>query len=157
MPLIIECGNGAVLGGILLAVMGWRLDPGTSRLPVPILPLLIAFSMAGLGIWLLLHPGLKRSALPPVIAVETLYDRPRLHHGLCRSPHLNGLPPFYLCASPGPARWWRSKAAILAPDRGACRRVSLVLFRVLLRVPFPGDSSLPKGGDQRLMEAWVRY
>ena len=50
-------GMGAVLGGILLAVAGWRLDLGTSKLPGPgFFPLLIACTIGGLGIWLLLHP-----------------------------------------------------------------------------------------------------
>lgn len=41
-------GAAALLGGILLVYTGWKLDPGTSRLPGPgFFPLLIALSMGG--------------------------------------------------------------------------------------------------------------
>src|SRR5512139_1290743 len=51
-------GVAALLGGILLAYTGWKLDPGTSKLPGPgFFPLLIALAMGGLGVWLFLRPS----------------------------------------------------------------------------------------------------
>ncbi len=71
-------GLAALLGGILLFVTGWRLDLGTSKLPGPgFFPLLIACAMGGLGIWLLLRPGLEeRRASRRLIAMGSV--RPSL-------------------------------------------------------------------------------
>jgi len=150
MPLVNRvAGMAAVLGGILLAVMGWRLDPGTSRLPGPgFFPLLIAFSMAGLGIWLLLHPGLEEKRIaarssrwkPFMIALVSImgYAGALTSMGYLLSTLVLLLVQLRWVEKQG----WRSSLLIAALAAG----VSLVLFRVLLRVPLPlGILPLPKG------------
>src|SRR5512147_1274529 len=64
----VDCvaGIAALLGGIILAYTGWKLDPGTSKLPGPgFFPLLVALSMGGLGVWLFLRPGPEAKPVRP--------------------------------------------------------------------------------------------
>jgi putative tricarboxylic transport membrane protein len=142
-------GIAALFGGILLAIAGWRLDPGTSKLPGPgFFPLLIACTMGGLGIWLFLRPGSEEKPASPessrwsalAIALISILAYTML---------LNELG--YLVATFAllavQLRWVEKQAwstslwtAVIASA------VSLVVFRVLLKVPLPaGFFPLPKG------------
>jgi putative tricarboxylic transport membrane protein len=142
-------GKAAVLGGILLAVAGWRLDLGTSKLPGPgFFPLLIACTIGGLGVWLLLRPqdgekphpaGSARWGRFSVALVSVLIYAlilPRLGY-------LGSTFALLLVQ----LRWvekqrWSTSLATAAVASG----VSLVLFRVLLKVPLPvGFFPLPEG------------
>jgi putative tricarboxylic transport membrane protein len=142
-------GIAALLGGILLAVAGWRLDPGTSKLPGPgFFPLLIACTMGGLGVWLFLRPGSEEQPVSPeasrwsafAIALVSIFGYTMV---------LNELG--YLVATFAllavQLRWverqtWSTSiwTAVIASA------VSLIVFRVLLKVPLPaGFFPLPKG------------
>ena len=142
-------GAAALLGGILLVYTGWKLDPGTSRLPGPgFFPLLIALSMGGLGAWLFLRPGPSEapprpglSRWPPfIVALLSLIGYVATLTGLG-----------YLLATFGflviQFRWverqrWVTSLATAALAAG----ISLMLFRVLLKFPLPvGILPLPKG------------
>ena len=142
-------GIAALLGGILLTYTGWKLDPGTSKLPGPgFFPLLIALTMGGLGAWLLLHCGPKEKPLRPgvsqwipfFIALVSLIGYAAI---------LNECG--YLLSTFGflvvQFRWvekrcWFTVVATAALAAG----ISLLLFRVLLKVPLPvGILPLPKG------------
>jgi putative tricarboxylic transport membrane protein len=142
-------GVAALLGGILLAIAGWLLDPGTSKLPGPgFFPLLIAVTMGGLGLWLLLRPGRDEKplrsessrwssftlALASIIAYAVLLQDVG-----------------YLISTFGllliQFRWvekqnWR--LSLLTAGMAAI--ISLVVFRVFLKVPLPpGILPLPAG------------
>ncbi len=142
-------GLAAVLGGIVLAIAGWWLDLGTSKLPGPgFFPLLIAVSLGGLGVWLLLHPGREDKplvsaksrwgsftlALVSIIVYAALFQD--LGYLICTF----GLLIVQL-------RWvekqdWR----VSLLTAGLAAVVSLVVFRVFLKVPLPaGILPLPKG------------
>jgi putative tricarboxylic transport membrane protein len=139
----------ALLGGILLAIAGWRLDPGTSKLPGPgFFPLLIACTMAGLGVWLLLRPGLAQKAVfteasrwrPLAIALISIFGYTMVLNELGYLVSTFALLTVQL-------RWvekqrWSTSlwTAMIASA------VSLVVFRVALKVPLPaGFFPLPKG------------
>ena len=142
-------GISAFGAGILLALTGWRLDPGTSKLPGPgFFPLLIALTMGGLGICLFLYPG----------RVEKPLRTEGSHWGLLSIALLSIIayaallnPLGYLLSTFGflvvQLRWvekrgWFTAVATAAPAAG----ISLLLFRVLLKVPLPvGLLPLPKG------------
>jgi hypothetical protein len=142
-------GLAAVLGGILLFITGWRLDVGTPKLPGPgFFPLLIACAMAGLGIWLLLRPGLEERAPragssgwgPLSVALLSV-----LAYALALKELGYLLSTFALLAIQ--LRWverqsWRTSliTSVLAAAS------SLILFRVALKVPLPvGILPLPSG------------
>ena len=142
-------GLAAVLGGTLLFLTGWRLDIGTPKLPGPgFFPLLIACAMAGFGISLLLRPGLQeRAALtgpsrwkPLFIALLSI-----LAYALALVELGYLISTFALLAIQ--LRWvegqsWRTSliTAVMASA------VSLILFRVALKVPLPvGILPLPNG------------
>jgi hypothetical protein len=142
-------GMGAILGGIILAIIGWQLDPGTSKLPGPgFFPLLIALTMAGLGIWLFIHPGFEEkssSGQPPrwrafAFALTSILCYPMVLFEAG-----------YLCSTFAllivQLRWVEQqhwKTSILIALIAAI--VSLIVFRVLLKVPLPvGFIPLPKG------------
>jgi len=142
-------GVAALLGGLLLAYTGWKLDPGTSRLPGPgFFPLLIALSMGGLGVWLFLHPGLSEKSLRPAdsrwipffIALFSLIAYAAILSGLG-----------YLLTTFGflviQLRWVEKRSWITSLVTAALAAgISLLLFRVLLKVPLPvGILPLPKG------------
>jgi len=142
-------GMAAILGAILLAIIGWRLDPGTSKLPGPgFFPLLIACAMGGLGIWLFVRPGSEARPIPTepprwrafAIALISI---------LCYAMILLDLG--YLFSTFAlltvQLRWvekrgWTTSLLIA----GIASMLSLVIFRVLLKVPLPvGFVPLPKG------------
>ena len=142
-------GLSAFLGAILLFVTGWRLDIGTPKLPGPgFFPLLIACAMAGLGIWLLLRPGLEERAPragssrwgPLSVGILSVVAYALALNGLGYL-----LSTFALLAIQ--LRWverqsWRTSlvTAVLAAAS------SLILFRVALKVPLPiGILPLPSG------------
>jgi len=142
-------GMGAVLGGVLLAVAGWRLDLGTSKLPGPgFFPLLIACTIGGLGIWLLLHPEDGEKPIPTgsprwgrfslALISVLMYAMVLLQLGYLGSTFALLLVQL---------RWvekqrWPTSLATAA----VASVVSLVLFRVLLKVPLPvGFFPLPEG------------
>ena len=142
-------GMAAIFGAILLAIIGWRLDPGTSKLPGPgFFPLLIACAMGGLGIWLFARPGSEEKLVPT--------ESPRwrafaiaLISILCYAMVLLDLG--YLCSTfallTAQLRWvekrnWTTSLLIA----GIASVLSLVVFRVFLKVPLPvGFVPLPKG------------
>jgi hypothetical protein len=142
-------GLAAVCGGVLLAVVGWRLDPGTSKLPGPgFFPLLIAVTMGALGFWLLLRPG---DGEKPAQAESSRWNSFALAlvsiigYGII----LQDLG--YLISTSAllvvQLRWvekqnWR----ISLLTAGMASLISLIVFRVLLKVPLPlGVLRLPKG------------
>jgi putative tricarboxylic transport membrane protein len=142
-------GIAALLGGILLAYTGWRLDPGTSKLPGPgFFPLLVALSMGGLGAWLFLRPGPAAKPAPPgtsrwgpfFIALFSL---------LAYAAVLDRLG--YLISTFGflavQLRWVEKRNWTLSLMTAALAAgISLFLFRALLKVPLPvGILPLPKG------------
>ena len=142
-------GKAAVLGGILLAVAGWRLDLGTSKLPGPgFFPLLIALTIGGLGVWLLFRPGDEEKPIPAgssrwgrfSLAVASV-----LIYGLILT-QLGYLASTFALLFVQ-LRWverqgWSTSLATAALASG----FSLVLFRVLLKVPLPvGFFPLPEG------------
>ena len=142
-------GIAALLGGILLAIAGWRLDPGTSKPPGPgFFPLLIACTMGGLGVWLFLHPGSEEKSVSPessrwsalAIALVSIFGYTMVLNELGYLVSTFALLIVQL-------RWvekesWSTSlwTAVIASA------VSLVVFRVLLKVPLPaGIFPLPKG------------
>ena len=142
-------GLAAVLGGIVLAAAGWWLDLGTSKLPGPgFFPLLIAVSMGGLGVWLLLHPGREEKPLrfessrwnSFTLSLASVVSYAALLQDLGYLISTFGLLVVQL-------RWvekqnWR----VSLPTAGLAAFVSLVVFRVFLKVPLPaGILPLPKG------------
>ena len=142
-------GIAALLGGILLAIAGWQLDPGTSKLPGPgFFPLLIALAMGGLGLWLLLRPGQDEKPLRSessrwssfALALASIVAYALLLQDLGYLISTFGLLLIQL-------RWvekqnWR--VSLLTAGMAAV--VSLVVFRVFLKVPLPeGILPLPKG------------
>ena len=142
-------GIAAVLGAVLLAAAGWRLDPGTSKLPGPgFFPLLIAVAMGALGLWMLLRPGEgERSALPgsPRWNSLALALGSILGYAVVLQDLGYLLSTFALLGVQ--LRWvekqgWRTSLATAF----IASAVSLVLFRVFLKVPLPvGILPLPKG------------
>ena len=142
-------GIAALLGGILLTYTGWKLDPGTSKLPGPgFFPLLIALTMGGLGAWLLLHRGPKEKPLRPGVS-QWIPFFIALASLLGYAAILNECG--YLLSTFGflvvQFRWVekRSWLTVLATAALAAG-ISLLLFRVLLKVPLPvGILPLPKG------------
>jgi putative tricarboxylic transport membrane protein len=142
-------GAAAVLGGIVLAIAGWWLDPGTSKLPGPgFFPLLIAFSMGGLGVWLLLHPGREEEPLRHgtsrwksfILALVSVASYAALLQDLGYLLSTFGLLVVQL-------RWVeRQSWRLTLVTAGLAAFVSLVVFRVFLKVPLPaGILPLPKG------------
>jgi hypothetical protein len=142
-------GIAALFGGVLLAIAGWRLDPGTSKLPGPgFFPLLIACTMVGLGVWLFLHPGSEEKSVSPessrwsalAIALVSIFGYTMVLNDLGYLVSTFALLIVQL-------RWvekesWSTSlwTAVIASA------VSLVVFRVLLKVPLPaGIFPLPKG------------
>ncbi len=142
-------GIAALLGGILLAIAGWRLDLGTSKLPGPgFFPLLIACTMGGLGVWLFLRPGSEEKSVSPessrwsalAIALVSIFGYTMVLNELGYLVSTFALLIVQL-------RWvekesWSTSlwTAVIASA------VSLVVFRVLLKVPLPaGIFPLPKG------------
>jgi hypothetical protein len=142
-------GIAALFGGVLLAIAGWRLDPGTSKLPGPgFFPLLIACTMVGLGVWLFLHPGSEEKSVSPkssrwsalAIALVSIFGYTMVLNELGYLVSTFALLTVQL-------RWvekesWSTSlwTAVIASA------VSLVVFRVLLKVPLPaGFFPLPKG------------
>jgi putative tricarboxylic transport membrane protein len=142
-------GMAAIFGGILLAITGWRLDPGTSNLPGPgFFPLLIAGAMGALGIWLFTHPGSEEKPMPtepPRWGAFTIALLSILVYAMVL------LDAGYLCSTFSllivQLRWvekrrWTTAILIAFIAAGA----SLIVFRVLLKVPLPaGFIPLPKG------------
>lgn len=142
-------GLAAVCGGVLLAVVGWRLDPGTSKLPGPgFFPLLIAVTMGALGLWLLLRPGNEEKPAQPessrwnsfALALVSIFGYAIILQDLGYLISTSALLVVQL-------RWvekqnWR----ISLLTAGMASIVSLIIFRVLLKVPLPlGVLPLPKG------------
>jgi len=142
-------GIAALLGGILLAIAGWRLDPGTSKLPGPgFFPLLIACTLGGLGVWLLLRPGSGEKSVSPgsprwsalAIALFSIFGYAMVLADLGYLVSTFALLTVQL-------RWvekqnWPTSLWTAA----IASAVSLVVFRVLLKVPLPaGFFPLPKG------------
>ena len=142
-------GIAAVLGGILLAIAGWQLDPGTSKLPGPgFFPLLIALAMGGLGLWLLLRPGQDEKPLRSgssrwssfALALASIVAYAVLLQDVGYLISTFGLLLIQL-------RWvekqnWR--VSLLTAGMAAV--VSLAVFRVFLKVPLPpGIFPLPAG------------
>jgi putative tricarboxylic transport membrane protein len=142
-------GIAALLGGILLAFAGWRLDPGTSKLPGPgFFPLLIACTMGGLGMWLLLRPGSEEKPVPPessrwsalAIALISILGYTMVLNELGYLVSTFALLVVQL-------RWVEKQRWSTSLWTAAiASAVSLVVFRVLLKVPLPaGFFPLPKG------------
>ena len=142
-------GLAAVLGGILLAIAGWQLDLGTSKLPGPgFFPLLIALAMDGLGLWLLLRPGRDEKPLRSessrwisfTLALASIVAYAVLLQDVGYLISTFGLLLIQL-------RWvekqnWR--VSLLTAGMAAV--ISLVVFRVFLKVPLPpGILPLPAG------------
>jgi len=142
-------GIASILGGILLAIMGWRLDLGTSKLPGPgFFPFLIACAMGGLGIWLLLHPASGEKPIPTepprwsafAIGLVSILGYAMVLQGMG-----------YLCSTIAllavqlrcvEKRGWTTSLSIAV----IASTVSLFVFRVLVKVPLPvGFFPLPKG------------
>ena len=142
-------GLAAVLGGILLAVAGWRLDPGTAKLPGPgFFPLLIACAMSALGMSLFFRPGAGEKSLPPAASRWSSFSLALLSISTYAIVFQDlG----YLISTFGllvvQFRWvekknWRTSLL----TAGMASLVSLIVFRVLLKVPLPlGILPLPKG------------
>jgi hypothetical protein len=142
-------GIAALLGGILLAIAGWRLDPGTSKLPGPgFFPLLIACTMGGLGVWLLLRPGSEEKSTSPqssrwsafAIALISIFGYAMVLTDLGYLVSTFALLTVQL-------RWVEKQSwSISLWTAAIASAVSLVVFRVLLKVPLPaGFFPLPKG------------
>jgi len=142
-------GIAALFGGILLAIAGWRLDPGTSKLPGPgFFPLLIACTMGGLGIWLLLRPGSEEKSVSPessrwsALAIALISI---LGYALVLNDLGYLVSTFALLAVQ--LRWVeKQRWATSLWTAAIASVVSLIVFRVLLKVPLPvGFFPLPKG------------
>jgi putative tricarboxylic transport membrane protein len=142
-------GIAALLGGVLLAIAGWRLDPGTSKLPGPgFFPLLIAFTMAGLGIWLLFRPGVEEKSVSPessrwspfAVALASIFGYTMILNEVGYLVSTVALLTVQL-------RWVEKQSWSTSLWTAAiASAVSLVVFRVLLKVPLPvGFFPLPKG------------
>jgi hypothetical protein len=142
-------GIAALLGGILLAYTGWKLDPGTSKLPGPgFFPLLIALTMGGLGGWLFLRPGPPEKSLRPEASQWIPFSLALLSL-IGYAAILSDLG--YLLSTFGflvvQLRWVEKRSWIPSLVTAALAAgISLLLFRVLLKVPLPvGILPLPKG------------
>ncbi len=142
-------GIAALLGGILLAIAGWRLDLGTSKLPGPgFFPLLIACTMGGLGVWLFLRPGSEEKSVSPessrwsalAIALVSIFGYTMVLNELGYLVSTFALLTVQL-------RWVEKQSWSTALWTAViASAVSLVVFRVLLKVPLPaGFFPLPKG------------
>ena len=142
-------GVGAILTAIPVAAAAWGFGVGTPKSPgAGFWPLLVVAAMAGLGVWLIVHPSREgvAAAVP-----ESRWGRLWIALGTMAfyAAALNslGFPLATVLLLLVQLRWvegrpWRSSAwiAVLAT------LVSFVLFRVLLKVPLPvGVISLPKG------------
>ncbi len=139
----------AIMGGVLLLFTGWQLDIGNSKLPGPgFFPVLIALAMGALGVRLFLHPGAEESS--PVSGVSrwgslaiALFSV--VIYALVLSEVGFLISTFVLLAVQ--LRWvekqtWRT-SLITAFMASA---ISLLLFRVVLKVPLPvGVLPLPTG------------
>jgi putative tricarboxylic transport membrane protein len=142
-------GAGAILTAIPVAAAAWGFGVGSPKSPgAGFWPLMIVMAMAGLGIWLIVHPS--RDA----VAAEAPHSRwGRLWIAL-------GTMAFYIVALDRlgfplatalllfvQLRWvegrpWRSSVWIAV----LTTLVSFVLFRVLLKVPLSaGVIPLPRG------------
>ncbi len=142
-------GIASLLGGVLLAIAGWRLDPGTSKLPGPgFFPLLIACTMGGLGVWLFFHPGAEEKSVSPgssrwsafAIALVSIFGYTMVLNELGYLVSTSALLTVQL-------RWVEKQSWSTSLWTAAiASAVSLVVFRVLLKVPLPaGFFPLPKG------------
>ena len=142
-------GIAALLGGILLAIVGWRLGPGTSQLPGPgFFPLLIACTMSGLGISLILRPGSEEKPISPkssrwnalAIALISICGYAMVFNEIGYLVSTCALLTVQL-------RWVEKQSwSTSLLTAGIAAGVSLVVFRVLLKVPLPaGFFPLPKG------------
>ncbi len=142
-------GVGAVLLAIPVAVVSWGFGVGTPRSPgAGFWPLLIALTMAGLGVRLAVRPTARTAAAADV---DSRWGRFGIALGSLGF-YVVALEPLgYLVATaillyvqfhwvesrPGRMSAW---AAVLAAA------ISLVLFRTLLKVPLPlGVVPLPRG------------
>ncbi len=142
-------GAVALLGGILLAYTGWKLDPGTSKLPGPgFFPLLIALAMGGLGGWLVFRPAPAEKSLPPgdsqwipfSLALLSLIGYAAILNGF-------GYPLSTFGFLVVQLRWVEKRSWTISLVTAALAAgISLLVFRVLLKVPLPmGILPLPKG------------
>jgi putative tricarboxylic transport membrane protein len=142
-------GIAALFGGVLLGIAGWRLDPGTSKLPGPgFFPLLIACTMGGLGFWLFLHPGAEEKSVSPessrwralAIALVSIFGYIMVLNELGYL-----ISTFVLLTVQ--LRWVEKQSwPTTLCTAGIASAVSLVVFRVVLKVPLPaGFFPLPKG------------
>ncbi|HSR09857.1 MAG TPA: tripartite tricarboxylate transporter TctB family protein [Thermodesulfobacteriota bacterium] len=139
----------AILGGALLFITGWGLDIGDSKLPgAGFFPVLIALAMAGIGIRLTLRPGAEKrtaAAEPPRWRSLAVGISSVVVYALVMTELGYLLSTFALLAVH--LRWvedrtWRTSLSIAV--LGSV--VSLVLFRVALKVPLPlGVLPLPTG------------
>ena len=142
-------GVGGVLLAIPVAVASWGFGVGSPKSPgAGFWPLLIALSMAGMGIPLILHPG---DAASSAAAPRSRWDRLAIALGTLVF-YLAALEPLgYLLTTTilllVQLRWvesrsWRGSAwtAVLAA------LLSLVLFRTMLKIPLPlGILPFPRG------------
>ncbi len=142
-------GIAALFGGVLLAIAGWRLGPGTSKLPGPgFFPLLIACTMGGLGVWLFLRPGSEEKPVSTessrwsalAIALVCIFGYTMVLNELGYLVSTFALLTVQL-------RWVEKQRWSTSLWTAAiASAISLVVFRVLLKVPLPaGFFPLPKG------------
>jgi len=142
-------GIAALLGGVLLAIAGWRLGLGTSKLPGPgFFPLLIACTLGGLGGWLFLHPGSEEKSVSPessrwspfALALVSIFGYTMVLSELGYLVSTFALLTVQL-------RWVEKQSWSTSLWTAAiASAVSLVVFRVFLKVPLPaGFFPLPKG------------
>ncbi len=142
-------GVGAILTAIPVAASAWGFGVGSPKSPgAGFWPLLIAVAMAGLGIWLIVHPSREGVV---AAAPESRWGRLWIALGTmaCYVVALDrlGFPLATALLLFVQLRWvesrsWRTSAwaAVLTAA------ISLVLFRTLLKVPLPlGVLPLPKG------------
>jgi hypothetical protein len=141
-------GLGALLVAIPVALAAWGFGLGTPKSPgAGFWPLLIALAMAGLGVSLLLRPGADatREAGRPRWRKLALTLVTLAFYAVALEP-LGYLPATFMLLLMQ-LRWvesrpWRGSAAVAL----VAAVVSLVLFRVLLKVPLPvGVIPLPGG------------
>lgn len=142
-------GAGAVLTALPVAVAAWGFGVGSPKSPgAGFWPLMVAAAMAGLGVWLAVHPSRAGVA---VAAPASRWARLWIALGTMAfyvgALDRLGFPLATALLLFVQLRWvegrpWRSSAwvAVLAT------LISFVLFRALLKVPLPaGVIPLPRG------------